>query len=51
MRVSAEEWAAATARRFGLLDKDHDGRLTLAELPQPAPGAPGRGKGRRPPRP
>lgn len=32
-RITAEEWAKAAGRRFGLLDKDGDGRLTLASLP------------------
>lgn len=32
-RVSRAEAEAAARRRFDLLDADHDGRLTLAELP------------------
>ena len=35
-RITAEEWARATQRWWGLLDKDRDGRLTLAELPRTA---------------
>lgn len=31
-RVSAEEWAKAAGRRFGLLDRDGDSKLTLATL-------------------
>jgi hypothetical protein len=31
--VSREEFAQAAAERFGLLDKDRDGRLARAELP------------------
>lgn len=31
--VSRDEFAQAAAERFGLLDKDRDGRLTRAELP------------------
>ena len=37
-RVSLEEWRKAAARRFGLLDQDGDGVLTLDSLP-PRPGA------------
>lgn len=43
--VSREEFAVAAAERFGLLDKDRDGRLTRAELPplpQPRSRRPGR---------
>jgi hypothetical protein len=32
-RVSLKEFVAAADRRFGLLDKRHDGKLTLDELP------------------
>lgn len=48
MRVTGEEWTAALTRRFQKLDRDGDGRLTLAELPRPGasagppPGAPPR---------
>lgn len=35
-QVSVGEWLAASQRRFATLDVNHDGRLTLAELP-PAP--------------
>jgi EF hand/EF-hand domain pair len=35
-RVSKEEFLAAADRRFALLDKRHDGKLTLDELPQTA---------------
>jgi hypothetical protein len=31
-KVSAEEWAKAAGRRFGLLDTAGDGKLTVAEL-------------------
>lgn len=34
--VSKEEFLAAADRRFALLDKRHDGKLTLDELPQTA---------------
>ncbi|HZZ32399.1 MAG TPA: hypothetical protein VFE10_10435 [Phenylobacterium sp.] len=34
--VTKEEFLAAADRRFNLLDKRHDGRLTLDELPQTA---------------
>jgi hypothetical protein len=35
--VSRAEWLAAADRRFALLDADHDGAITLAELkPTPA---------------
>lgn len=44
-RITAEEWAKAAGRRFGLLDKDGDGALTLAALPG------GQEPRRRPPRP
>ena len=37
-RVSLEEWRKAAARRFGLLDQDGDGVLTVDSLP-PRPGA------------
>ena len=49
--ITRQEWEAVAQRWFGLLDKDHDGRLTLAELPQTAMqrGVPLNG-GRRPPR-
>jgi len=49
--ITRQEWEAVAQRWFDLLDKDHDGRLTLAELPHTAlqrgvaPGA-----GRAPPR-
>ncbi|MDP3749208.1 MAG: hypothetical protein Q8Q88_19400 [Phenylobacterium sp.] len=33
-RVSAEEWAKVAGRRFGLLDADGDGKLTLDTLPR-----------------
>lgn len=33
-RVSAEEWAKVAGRRFGLLDADADGKLTLDTLPR-----------------
>lgn len=32
-KVTREEWAAAAKARFKMLDKNNDGRLTLAELP------------------
>ncbi|WP_293372635.1 EF-hand domain-containing protein [Phenylobacterium sp.] len=35
-RVTKEEFLAAADRRFNLLDKRHDGKLTLDELPQTA---------------
>jgi len=39
LSVTRAEWRAASDRRFDLLDKDHDGALTLAELPRtPAQG-------------
>jgi hypothetical protein len=58
--VSRAEWRAAAGRRFALLDADHDGAITLAELkPTPAqrglaaqkdnggqPAAQGQGQGR-----
>lgn len=52
--ITAEEWQRTSARWFGLLDRDRDGVLTLAELPAlraQGPGGPGRGPGggRRPP--
>ena len=34
--VTAQEWTQATERWFGVLDADHDGALTLAELPHTA---------------
>jgi hypothetical protein len=50
-RITAEEFAAAADRRFKLLDRDGDGRLTLATLPPTAAQGGGRGgpMGRRPP--
>lgn len=33
-RITEEEWIKATEARFALLDRDGDGRLTLAELPK-----------------
>lgn len=41
-RVTADEWARAATRRFGLLDVDGDGRLTLQTLPGQHPGGAGR---------
>jgi hypothetical protein len=39
LTVTRAEWRAASDRRFGLLDRDRDGALTLAELPRtPAQG-------------
>jgi len=39
LSVTRAEWRAASDRRFDLLDNDHDGALTLAELPRtPAQG-------------
>ncbi|MBI1685409.1 EF-hand domain-containing protein [Caulobacter hibisci] len=63
-RVTRDEEAKAAASRFKLLDKDGDGRLTLAELPKTAmqkildgegddrggKGGRGRGRGGPPPR-
>lgn len=34
-RVTAEEWSKTAGKRFALLDKDGDGRLTLETLPSP----------------
>ena len=49
--ITRQEWTAVAQRWFGLLDADHDGRLTLAELPHTAlqRGDDGRA-GRAPPR-
>lgn len=38
-RVSADEWAKAAGRRFGLLDSDGDGKLTIATLAPRLPWA------------
>jgi hypothetical protein len=35
-RITAAEFAGASDRRFRLLDRDQDGKLTLAELPRTA---------------
>ena len=49
--ISVEEFADAAAERFRLLDKDHDGKLTRAEVqpaPPPDPKGQSRAKGRSP---
>lgn len=49
--ITREEQARVAQRWFGLLDKDHDGRLTLAELPHTAMQRGDAGRpGRAPPR-
>jgi Ca2+-binding EF-hand superfamily protein len=46
--VSAQEFIAAADTRFALLDRNHDGRLTLAELPAIRRGRPATADGGRP---
>lgn len=47
-RITADEWARTAAKRFAILDKDGDGRLTLETLPKaPAMGPPDGGKRRK----
>ena len=46
--ITAEEWQRTSARWFGLLDRDKDGVLTLAELPALRSGGPGGRPGGRP---
>ncbi|RZJ96741.1 MAG: hypothetical protein EON88_06040 [Brevundimonas sp.] len=49
--ITRQEQERVAQRWFGLLDKDHDGRLTLAELPQTATQrGMGPAGGRAPPR-
>lgn len=44
-RITADEWARTAGKRFSILDKDGDGRLTLETLPKaPAMGPPDGGK-------
>jgi hypothetical protein len=47
MTVSRAEWRAAADRRFALLDRDGDGVIALADLPQ-TPVQAMRGGGRHP---
>lgn len=46
--ITPEEWQRTSARWFGLLDRDKDGVLTLAELPALRTEGPGGGPGGRP---
>lgn len=39
--ITSDEWQRTSARWFGLLDRDKDGALTLAELPALRSGGPG----------
>ncbi|HET9160705.1 MAG TPA: EF-hand domain-containing protein [Caulobacteraceae bacterium] len=46
-QVSLKEWSAAAAKRFALLDADHDGKIRFEELKRPqGQGRPARGRGR-----
>lgn len=47
-RITPEEWAKTAGKRFAILDKDDDGRLTLDTLPK-APGKRPEGGRRKPP--
>ncbi|MGQ2989726.1 MAG: hypothetical protein ACT6RD_00800 [Brevundimonas sp.] len=46
--ITSEEWQRTSARWFGLLDRDKNGVLTLAELPALRSGAPGAARGGQP---